>query len=285
MKEALDRLPRKGFIVTASLLLLIMATGFIVQGPTQMGGQASQASGLSGAGDTVAFDSPQRAEAEGYTSGSSSSSPMYAINYNIDVRASNVREAMTSTTDRATDLGGRVESERFDRRYGVEGDLNLLIPKSKASDFISEIESGYRVESIDRSKRDVSDSYTQTSLELENRRQELDRLESLMNQTEEVDSLIDIQERMSDLRSRIQYLEQEKEGIEEDVEYVDVSISFEKPGAIESSFDIRESVADAYNGIFQSFNLLIVGTGYLIPFGLLAAVIYGLKRIYSEQFS
>lgn len=278
------------YAAVAAVVVAVMATGFLVQ---TFGSQQASGGGYDGVERQAAYDTgssslgfkgaPSVEDASG--DADVGSSPMFAISYDIDLSVSDVRGAMDSVSDRATDLGGRVESERFDRRYGVEGNLNILVPENKASNFVSEVESGYSVDSINRNKRDVSDRYTETSLELKNKRQELQRLEELMNQTEEVSSLIDIQERMSDLRSRIQYLEQRKADIEEDVNYVDISISFEKPGAIDTGFELRESLANAYNGVFNSFNLLIVGTGYLLPFALIVALLYGLKRIYTERFS
>lgn len=276
------------YAAIAGIFVLLMATGYVVQSfnssTSGAGSLERQVHHDTAASGSLGLSAPQ-AESDQAGDSEVGTSPMFAVSYNIDVSVSDVRGAMDSVSDRATDLGGRVESERFDRRYGVEGNLNLLVPQDKASEFISEVEEGYSVDSIRRNKRDVSDRYTQTSLELKNKRQELRRLEELINQTDEVSSLIDIQERMSDLRSRIQYLEQDKAEIEQDVNYVDISISFEKPGAIDSSFKLRESVSDAYNGIFDSLNLLIVGTGYLLPFGFIAALLYGLKRIYTERFS
>ena len=275
------------YAAVAVVVVAVMATGFLAQSLGSQGVSGDydgvERETANSAGTSLGLKAPLAEDQSGYDGGGSS--PMFAVSYDIDVSVSDVREVMSSVSDRATDLGGRIESEQFDRRYGVEGNLQVLVPESKASEFISDLESGYSVDSINRNKRDVSDSYTETSLELKNKKQELQRLEELMNTTEEVSSLIDIQERMSDLRSRIQYLEQDKADIEEDVNYVDISISFEKPGAVDTGFELRESVANAYNGVFNSLNLLIVGTGYLLPFALIAALLYGLKRIYTERFS
>lgn len=269
------------YAAAAAVLLLVMATGFVAQSLNQStSGLQQQATSADMA---LARDAGYTESGAG--SSGSASSPMFAISYNIDVKTANVRDAMDATSERAEIFGGRVESESFDRRNGESGHLDVLVPKSNASSFVSEMESGYDLESINRNKRDVSDRYTETTLELKNKKQELNRLEELINQTDEVSSLIDIQERMSELRSRIQYLEQRQADIEEDVEYVDISISFETPGTLNTGFELRESLADAYRGIFNSLNLLIVGTGYLLPFALVAAVLYGLKRIYTKRFS
>ncbi|MFB6144206.1 MAG: DUF4349 domain-containing protein [Candidatus Nanohaloarchaea archaeon] len=261
------------YAALASGLVAVMAVGFV-----------AQSFSTSSQGDALQTQKAYRDVSLAASGDSAASSPMYAVSYRMSLEVSDVREAMNAVGERAKGLGGRIESESFDRRRGVNGDMNVLVPKENVTEFVSGIESDYRVESFSKQRQDVSDQYTETRLELRNKRQELRQLEELMNRTESVDSLIKIQERMSELRSRIQYLEQRKEEIREDVEYVDVSISLERPGVIDTDFNLRESLANAYSGIFQSLNLLIVGTGYLLPFALLGALVYGLRRIYSERF-
>ncbi|MDY6768881.1 MAG: DUF4349 domain-containing protein, partial [Candidatus Nanohaloarchaea archaeon] len=136
----------------------------------------------------------------------------------------------------------------------------------------------WTVESRDTSVEDVTRRHTELSLELRNKRQELRQLENLMNRTDDVENLIKIQERMGELRTRIQYLENEMAELEERVEYATVTITMEEASAFETRFELRRAATDAYRGAFKSVNLMIVGTGYLLPFAALFAVLYLVKR-------
>ncbi|MFB6204551.1 MAG: DUF4349 domain-containing protein [Candidatus Nanohaloarchaea archaeon] len=198
--------------------------------------------------------------------------------YSVELEVPEIQEAQSETRDLVDEYAGFVESSRYSRSYGESGSMTVRIPEQNASAFVEELESRWTLESSSREVDDVTETYTQLRLELRNRRQELQRLEELLNRTSDVDSLIKIQERMSELRSRIQYLESRLEDLDRRIEYTRVSIEFSEPEPLTAEFDLRESFADAYRGIFASLNLIIVGAGKLLPFAILAALVYGLKR-------
>ncbi|MFB6147447.1 MAG: DUF4349 domain-containing protein [Candidatus Nanohaloarchaea archaeon] len=269
------------YLIVAAILGLALATGLVAQfvGNADAGIMAVQDRKLAGAGGSpVALD---------YGS-SSSTQPVESerkkvTRYFIDLEVPEVERALDRTRNLAEEHGGFVKSASFDRENGDRGHLEVAVPDSNVSEFLDSLEESWRVESSRKTVEDVTDSYTQLKLELENRRQELQQLEELMNRTDSVENTIKIQERMSELRSRIQYLENQLSDLEQRVEYTTISISFEEPQPITHEFELRESLRKSYRGIFASLDLMIVGLGYLLPFLLLGGLVYKGRNMWRER--
>ncbi len=264
--------------VSATVLLVALAAGFIVQG---FGASSGSDSAYRHQLDrTVSAGAPAALEA---SKDSADAERKKITTVNLDLEVSDVETAQEDTKDIVERYEGRIESESIRRENGQEGRLTVGVPADNVSAFLGEVRDRWKVESLDRDTRDVTDRYTELSLELKNKRQELDRLEKLVNRTEEVDSLIKIQERMGELRSRIQFLENQLNDLDRRVEYTEIRISYEEPQPITTEFELRESLRDGYRGIFQSLNLMIVGLGYIAPFlVVILGIIYG-RRFLKEK--
>lgn len=199
---------------------------------------------------------------------------MKSTRVRIDLRVKNVENAMEETRKLAQQNNGYITSSSLDRDESSSGDMSLKVPENRSTEVLEQLEQRYKVESRNTRSEDLTRQYEEQKLELENKRKELKRLEELMNTTESVESLVKIQERMSELRSRIQYLENSLEEVENQVEYTRIHVSFDEPEPISHEFKLRESLNQSYRGVFASLKLMIVGTGYLLPFVAIGLIIY-----------
>lgn len=273
----------KRYLGIAALLLAAVVTGGLVQLTVN-----------SGTGDSAVHErkfaaagtgSPVALELKGDTSANSQSIEQErkrVTRYFIDLEVPEVEKAIDETKELAKSYGGYMRSSSFDREDGDRGELEVRVPDSNVSEFLGQVEKNWKVESSRKSVEDVTERYTQLKLELENKRQELRRLEELMNQSDSVENTIRIQERMSELRSRIQFLENELSQLDTRVEYSTIRISYEEPQPITHEFELRESFRQGYRGVFASLNLMIVGFGYLFPFLLLGGIIYKGRNLWRE---
>ncbi|MFB6292440.1 MAG: DUF4349 domain-containing protein [Candidatus Nanohaloarchaea archaeon] len=269
-----QRLENAGSIeIGAGILLLAIAIGFVVQGPGS-GQTMEYSSDLQKQSDVAPTADLGASGADAVERDSAGTDRKQVTRVYMDVETPDVRAAQSETKQLARGYNGFVDQESFNRDDGERASLTVRVPEENVSSFLSDIEERWKVESSNRNTDDVTDRYTELELELKNKRQELRQLESLMNRTEEVDSLIKIQKRMSELRTRIQYLKNSLEDLDRQVDYTRVQVSFEEPQPITSDFELRDSVRDAYQAVFRSLNLMIVGIGYLLPF----LVIYGIYR-------
>jgi predicted nucleic acid-binding Zn-ribbon protein len=140
---------------------------------------------------------------------------------------------------------------------------------------LNQVEDNWKVDSRNVDREDVTDSYNQLETEIESLKTEHQRLKELINQTDDVENLIRLQERMSQVRSQINYKQERLDRMDENIEYSKVHITLEGPQSFESKFELRETLSDAYSALFDSVKLIIVGTAYLLP----VAAIYGIYRI------
>lgn len=291
MEQIRGKLEGKTNVVLALVIFgAVIFTGFVAtslnSGLGQMqSAETADASGqLAYSGGSSAHSLTRDASVEsdrGGSGGTDTSAERKRIErIDLDFEVPDVNAAVDTAKARAGELGGYTESEDFNRRYGESADVTVRVPKSNVSAFMEDVENrgDWKLQSKNRNIDDVTDRYNELEVELRNKKQELNRLEQLINQTNSTESLIKIQERMGELRSRIQYLSQELEDIDNQVDYTRIRISFEEPEPITAEFNIRESVRDGYRGIFKSLNLMIVGTGYLLPFGLIYLIYRGIKN-------
>lgn len=269
-----DRMNTK-YVGIGFILLLAFSIGGVVQFTSNSSASYEphrQSLGASGGVPTSLEYSGDSAEAD--KGGSGSIERKVITRYSIDLEVPDVEDAMEQTEDVTRSYAGFVDSSSFDRETGVRGTLTVRVPENNVTEFLDDLNDKWKVESSRKSSQDVTDRYTELQLELKNRRQELQQLERLMNQTNRTEDLIKIQERMSELRSRIQYLENQLTDLDRRVEYTEVTISYEEPQPFSTEFEIRESFREAYRGLFNSINLMIVGLGYLLPFLAIGAIIY-----------
>lgn len=191
------------------------------------------------------------------------------------LRVDDVSTAQEAVRRQVEEYNGFIESTSIDQRNEVSGRMTVAVPDENLSEFTSGLESSYRVESQSSDRTDVTDRYNELEAELESKKQEMRQLEELMNRSENVSELVKIQDRMSELRSRINFLQKQLEDLDERVTYSKVYITFEGPELLKAEFDLRKTLFDAYRGVFQSIRLMILGAAYLLPF----AVLVGLYKL------
>ncbi|MFB6294140.1 MAG: DUF4349 domain-containing protein [Candidatus Nanohaloarchaea archaeon] len=274
-----DELAGNRYVIAAVAVVAVLLTGLLVQGSGAASASSPQAEkAVYDAGTTrsLAADSGAGGGAVEQAAETGGQDRMRVTRVSMDIDVPDVQQAQTEIESLADRYSGFVEDTSLSREYGDRGRMEVRVPEANRTQFTAAIEERWTVESRDTSVEDVTRRHTELSLELKNKRQELRQLEKLMNRSDDVENLIRIQERMGELRTRIQYLENEMAELEERVEYA--TVTMEEASAFETRFELRRAATDAYRGAFKSVNLMIVGTGYLLPFAALFAVLYLVKR-------
>jgi polyhydroxyalkanoate synthesis regulator phasin len=259
-----------GVLVVLSVVALA-AFGFNTSSSAQTEGFDSSA------GASVARDAPLPGPETGATD---TTERRRAVSVDLSFEVGDVGLAVDSAASLARESGGFVEDEELDRSGRNTGGVEARVPDGNASGFLRSLEGreGWSLESRNRRVEDLTASYTETELELENKRQELRRLEELVNQTGEVSTLVDLQERMSEVRSRVQFLEQRLETLRTRTSFTEFTVRFEEPATLSTSFELDESLNRSYQAFFDSVEFLVVAIGWLLPVALLLLVGYGVYR-------
>lgn len=191
------------------------------------------------------------------------------------LKVSKVDSAMQVIRSDVQSYNGFVESSSITRDSGNTGSMTVAVPADDLSEFESSLNDKWEVRSRNVDREDVTDSYNELETEIESLKTEHDRLQDLINQTDDVENLIRLQERMSQVRSQINYKQQRIDRMDENIEYSKVHITLEGPQSFKSRFELRETLSNAYSALFESVKILIIGTAYMIPI----AFLYGVYRI------
>lgn len=202
---------------------------------------------------------------------SGSSDNRVVTTYRMTLGVSNVDTAMEDIEAGVRARGGFVESSSRSQDRENRGRLVVSVPANVSGAYENDLENRYEVKSKDVDREDVTETYNELEAEIESLETEYQRLNELINQTDDVETLIRLQERLSEVRSRLDYREQRLESLDEDVEYSTFHIEMESPQDFASRFNLRETLSDAYSAVFDSFRLIIIGTAYLVPFALIYA--------------
>lgn len=263
-----------------SLTIIILAAGFIGSNlPVLQGSSGHQAydRGLEGQATSALgynTDVASSGAADSASPGSRSDRKIITtVRMTLDV--SSVSSAMTLIESDVDSYNGFIESSSISRGEGNTGRMTVAVPSEDLDRFESGISDSWEVESRDVDREDVTDSYNELEAEIESLRTEYSRLQELINQTDDVENLIKIQERMSEVRGKIDYKQQRIERMDENIEYSKVHITLEGPKTFESRFGLRDTLSSAYSALFRSLELMILGGAYLLP----VAALYGLYRL------
>lgn len=274
--KSLDQNYKIGAVLLAALLIGMVANTFHF-GPS-LGSNSGNAEYQGQTDLAMSRGVADRAMPETRDTSPESSDRKIVTTVRTALKVKDVSIAQEETRQLVERYNGFVESSSIDQRNEVSGRMTVAIPDENLSEFTSGIESRYRVESQSSDRTDVTDRYNELEAELESKQQEMDQLRELMNRSENVGELVKIQERMSELRSRINFLQKQIEDLDERVTYSKVYLTFEGPELLKASFDLRKTLLDAYRAVFESIRLMIIGAAYLLPFALLIGLYRVVKR-------
>jgi hypothetical protein len=245
-------------------LIAVLAVGFIAQSsainPVSNSKATPQTQDMALERDLAPASGASGGEADSYQR-----SDYQAISSDISLEVKEVSTSLDEIRDLTDSYAGEVDYSSLRKDKTDSGHVNVKVPKTNYTGYISELESIGELESKSINTEDLEDQYTELSLELENKKQELQRLQKLMNRTDSVENTIKIQERMSELRSRIQYLENRLSDMDERIDYVRISVNLQEPEPFTSEFEIRDAFVDSYRALLSSIRMIIVGAGYLVP--------------------
>ncbi|PSH01865.1 MAG: hypothetical protein BRC27_00650 [Nanohaloarchaea archaeon SW_10_44_10] len=278
LKQRISELDNR--VKIASVLTLVLVVGFLASSAPGLQEYSGQQKLSQSASSDLAYDAPTTTEAGGggdtrESADSSSSERKVVTTVRTTLKVSDVGSAINSVTFSANSLGGFIESSSVNQDRESRGRITVAVPEENLSKFESDLESNWQIKSRNVNRDDVTDSYNKLETEINSLKAEHQRLQELINQTDDVENLIRLQERMSEVRSQINYKQQRLDRLKEDIQYSKVHLTLEGPQSFESRFEIRETLSEAYGAVFESVKLIILGVAYLLP----VAALYGIYRL------
>lgn len=133
--------------------------------------------------------------------------------------------ALSALLAQVEQLGGYVAS-RDDTSYGNRYvQLSVCVPSDKFDSFLSGLSDVANVTHLSQSSQDVTDSYIETQSYIDSLTTQQTRLLELMAQAESLQDILDIEDRLAEVRTQLQYYSSLKNSYDAQIDYSTVTIS------------------------------------------------------------
>lgn len=196
-------------------------------------------------------------------------------NASITAEALEFEEFMSSVLKKVNELGGYVESNvtanhaPYNSRSVVRtAKLVLRIPAEKLDEFLATVDGAGNVTNSTENVSDVTDTYVDTEARLRSLRTEYDSLLSLLEKAENLDDIIKLQDRLSNVRGEIESYEARIRSYDSQIAFskvtIDVTEVERETAVVEETFGqevsrrFKESLEDVGEG-FRDFAAWFIG--------------------------
>lgn len=201
------------------------------------------------------------------------------ISVYVRLQVSDVNSAYYRLSEVASRYGGYVQGSSV---YEGGGYLTLRVPAARLESALSEVKSVGKVEREERNVEDVTEQVMDTETRLRNLRATESRLLELLNRAESVSDIIEIEDKLSQIRQQIEWLEAARRNLQLMVNYATISVELRKAGYVAPEEDPLNRIwDDARKAFIGSLYLLVVGIAFLaLPLSLIvvAYLTYGKLR-------
>lgn len=171
-------------------------------------------------------------------------------------------------------------------------DYTVRIPASRFSEFLTQADGLGNVLSCNRYAENVTSQYTDYEARLSSLRTQEERLLSMLEKSDDVDSLIALEERLADVRYETESIERNLRNLDRQIAYSTVNVSLQeveiytptKPVQRTFGEKMRDALSDGWSSFVYGLQYFLIDLTYSLP-GLIlfvliaAAVIFVLLRI------
>lgn len=219
---------------------------------------------------------------------------------NTELQTKNLDEALTLIKKNISDCGGYIESETLSNNGSIDykyqhrhSYLEIRIPSKNLEKFLSGLEDKnlYTI-SLRKESQDYSEAYYDKETRIANLKIQENRLLELLGSASDVQTMLEIEERLSEIRYSIESLTKEMNIIDSKVEYSTVNLSLsevvdydEHRNEPKSFFEeIREAIKDSWKEFVEACQDFIIWLIYAFPALTIFAVVLVILCIISRRF-
>ena len=147
-------------------------------------------------------------------------------NAELNVQTLEFDRFLSSLYSKLNALGGYIEANSVDGRGGGMRYANMVlrVPAEKLDEFLAEVDGLGNVTRREEALADVTDQYTDTEAMLASLRTEYETLLGLLSKAEKLEDIITLQDRLSDVRYRMESLEARLRSYDSQIAYSRVSL-------------------------------------------------------------
>lgn len=206
---------------------------------------------------------------------------------NLNVETEEFDKLMSNIEGKAAALGGYIESSDISGRslYNTTSNryasITVRIPNKNLDSFISDIASQSNITNKSLGTEDVTLQYADTQAHIESLKSEQTRLNELIAQAEDVDTIIILEERLTEVRYEIESYERQIRLLDNKVDYstiylyIDEVLHYTPTEPVDKTVGerISEGLADTFYSIGEGFKEFFIGFVIVLPYLFIVAII------------
>ena len=201
-------------------------------------------------------------------------------------------KAVAALENQVQKIGGFVESSNVtgDTQYNADGTTTVVnrwayytvrIPCDHFESFLHETEGFGNVTSTSRDAQNVTSAYTDYEARLSSLNTQEERLLDMLAKSEDVETLIALEQRLSDVRYEIESIERNLRNYDMQIKYSTVNLDLREVEVYTPTVPVRrtfgqklaDSLSDGWNGFTRGIQNVILGLASALPALILLAVI------------
>ena len=220
---------------------------------------------------------------------------------NLQAQTTDFDTAIATLDKQIAAFGGFIERSDIsgDTRYNNDGtttvinrwaDYTIRVPAAKFEDFLHQTEGLGNVTSVSRYAENVTSQYTDYEARLSSLRTQEERLLAMLEKSEDVESLIALEQRLADVRYELESIERNLRNLDLQVSYSTVNLYLEEVEvytptvSVQRTFSekLSDAFSDGWTGFVRGLQYFCLGLASSLPglvlFVLIALAIFFIVR-------
>lgn len=236
---------------------------------------------------------------EGLTSTSSLSSDVSTVQpqdkiirkFNLEVETQEFDSLITKVDTEIKALGGYVESSKIsgNKYYGNEdaryGSIVARVPSDKVDEFVGKVDENSNIVNKEESSENVSLQYIDAQSRVDTLKIEQERLYAILEQEVNLENIITLESRLSDIRYELQNYESQLRFYDNQVSYSTVNLNIQEVEKLTLVTEVKQTVGTRIQNGFSNtiyelsegfkdfFVWLVVNLPYLLIWAVIIAII------------
>ncbi len=235
--------------------------------------------------------------AGGFTASTASGAPLTSPNQKLirkvrlEAETEDIDSVLSAMGEKIAALGGYVEQQeiyngsQYDLKRYRNAEMTIRIPADKLSEFVSQIKENTNVISSKESAEDITLSYVATQSRVSALETEHTRLLELLAKAESTKDLLEIEQRLTEVRTKLEEYTSQLRIYDNLVDYATVNLTLrevkeytvvEEPETIWQRIGtgLLDSLKSIAEGFTEVFVFLVVGLPYWILVAAVIAVVW-----------
>ncbi len=222
-------------------------------------------------------------------------------NYYLDVETQDFDQLIKDLNNQINSLGGYVESSSISGKSYYNDDVTrsgsivARIPGKSADEFVNTVDETSNVTNNQSSSENVTLQYVDTQSRIEALKTEEDRLFAILEKAVDLDSVITLESRLSDIRYELQNYESQLRVFDNQVQYSTVTLSIREVERITPDTKVKptfgnrikngfsDTLYQISDGLKNFVVWFIVNLPYLLIWGAIIFVIVLIVRKYIKK--